>query len=636
MLRDLTLHKGHPSYRKIEQLLQSRYIGSIITNHVSACGLSSSHVPHLIEHKLLNPKDKKIWDEAYKEEYYGLKDLPAWVTITQEQYNNMKHKLKPIPTMAISTIKYDEDGQPKRAKYRIVVLGNLDQNLWSKQDTYAPVMSLIELRLMVTTSIYFKRILKSGDFKQAFCQANLPPDEKYILRPPHGCPETPPNSYWLLKRSLYGLKRSARHWFERATEILQSIGLQPLDNAPCIFKGTIIDNKPPLYLGLYVDDFVYFSECDDVEKKFQSLLQTKTNVDFMGPVTHFLGHKFQWEDYTINNQRHLRVHLSQTAFADHLVDLAQLSNSAKPVTTPYRSGYPVDAIIKPQPSSKEKDSLKQQMRSLVGSLNWLSQGTRPDLATITSMLAKYQNSPTSAHVEAAKYAIRYVKQTKHLGILFDSNYQPNLQSYIKFPLDPLTATTDANWGPQDLSSTPATYQIPLFKSRSISGHIIFLFGPLHWQSKRQSITARSSAEAEIYATDECVRELTYIRKIFTNLGLHEQLLSKPINIFNDNMACVQWSKNRTTRTIRHIQLRDNAVRENIKKKLINIHHIPGAHNIADIFTKEDRDKHHFTSLREKILYPPFKCNHTTYQMSKFIFNSFRIVRLDSLSGYGGC
>ena len=86
------------------------------------------------------------------------------------------------------------------------------------------------------------------------------------------------------------------------------------------------------------------------------------------------------------------------------------------------------------------------MRQLVGSLNWLSQGTRPDLSTITSMLARYQNSPTQKHIDAARYAIRYVKQTRHLGIHFDSNFQSNLQSFVHFPLDPLTATTDANWG----------------------------------------------------------------------------------------------------------------------------------------------------------------------------------------------
>ena len=56
--------------------------------------------------------------------------------------------------MAISTIKHDENGLPKQAKYRIVVLGNSDQHLWSKQDTYAPVMSLIELRLFVTLYLF--------------------------------------------------------------------------------------------------------------------------------------------------------------------------------------------------------------------------------------------------------------------------------------------------------------------------------------------------------------------------------------------------------------------------------------------------------------------------------------------------
>jgi hypothetical protein len=43
--------------------------------------------------------------------------------------------------MAISTIKYDEHNQSKRAKYCIVVLGNLDYHNWSKKSTAAPDMS---------------------------------------------------------------------------------------------------------------------------------------------------------------------------------------------------------------------------------------------------------------------------------------------------------------------------------------------------------------------------------------------------------------------------------------------------------------------------------------------------------------
>ena len=66
--------------------------------------------------------------------------------------------------------------------------------------------------------------------------------------------------------------------------------------------------------------------------------------------------------------------------------------------------------------------------------------------------------------------------------------------------------SDANWGPQDASVTKKSQELPLFVSRLMSAYID-LFGPLHWFSKHQSVTAGSSAEAEIYATDECVKFL---------------------------------------------------------------------------------------------------------------------------------
>lgn len=169
----------------------------------------------------------------------------------------------------------------------------------------------------------------------------------------------------------------------------------------------------------------------------------------------------------------------------------------------------------------------------------------------------------------------------------------------------------------------------------MSGHIIHLHGPLHWQSKRQTITARSSAESEIYATDECVRELEYLRKVMTELNLKETFFQKPTSIYNDNMACVQWCHNRTTRTIRHIQLRDNAVREAVQSKKINVTHIPGKDNIADIFTKEDRDKNHFTSLRDRIVFPPFICNNSTYRVSHLDFTEHKEVHLEIFDATGG-
>ncbi len=108
--------------------------------------------------------------------------------------------------MALATIKYDEHNCPKRAKYRLVVLGNLDPHHWTRESTAAPVMSQMELRLLTALAVHNKRVLKNCDIKQAFVQSVLPPDEVYYLKPPSGCLRSPPGTYWHLLRSLYSLR----------------------------------------------------------------------------------------------------------------------------------------------------------------------------------------------------------------------------------------------------------------------------------------------------------------------------------------------------------------------------------------------------------------------------------------------
>ena len=56
---------------------------------------------------------------------------------------------------------------------------------------------------------------------------------------------------------------------------------------PCVFKFTPAEGKPPLYLGMYVDDFIYFSESDDVEKAFETKFGNAITTTFEGEVSHF-------------------------------------------------------------------------------------------------------------------------------------------------------------------------------------------------------------------------------------------------------------------------------------------------------------------------------------------------------------
>ena len=229
------------------------------------------------------------------------------------------------------------------------------------------------------------------------------------------------------------------------------MNLQQCPNAPCIFHGQIIEGKPPIYVGIYVDDIIYFSPSDEIEKTFEHQLQQQvTSVDFMGQVSHFLGVKFDWKQ----ENDHLSVHLSQEAFTETLLHQFDFHHDAVNIRpTPYRSGLPIDAIPDIVLPLHRRQQIETQLRSLVGSFNWLATATRPDIATVTNMLAQYQHYPSPGHLEAAKYVLRYLKGTKGKGITLSTKSNPTLQSFVKFPIvpDKVTAITDANWGPQDQS-----------------------------------------------------------------------------------------------------------------------------------------------------------------------------------------
>ena len=266
MISNKKLFQGWVNFDKVKAARLVRATSNVlafhvIRHHVSARDLDVMAVPTLSKHHKLTPNDKAIWDDSYAAEYEGLVGMDTWEVITEDEFINLRKttKLTLIPTMAISVIKKDREGRPVRAKYRIVALGNLDTTLWTKADCFAPVLSQFEMRLLVAIAVHFGCIPLSADIAQAFCKAYLPFNEKYIATPPAGCPITPKGSYWKLKKTLYGLKRSPKHWYDKAKQLLvYDLKLTNTPHSPCIFTGTLLPNQPPIYIGLYVDDLIYF------------------------------------------------------------------------------------------------------------------------------------------------------------------------------------------------------------------------------------------------------------------------------------------------------------------------------------------------------------------------------------------
>ena len=142
--------------------------------------------------------------------------------------------------------------------------------------------------------------------------------------------------------------------------------------------------------------------------------------------------------------------------------------------------------------------------------------------------------------------------------------------------------------------------IELFKYRLMSGYLIMRCGgPISWKAVCQERTSRSTCEAEIRATDETVKEILSLRHRCDDMHLPDA--DGPTRLYNDNQGTVDWAKGTSTKGMRHINLKDCAVRSSIQAKKVDLCHIPGIINPSDIFTKEMRDGAHFRTLRDSFM-----------------------------------
>jgi hypothetical protein len=76
----------------------------------------------------------------------------------------------------------------------------------------------------------------------------------------------------------------------------------------------------------------------------------------------------------------------------------------------------------------------------------------------------------------------------------------------------------------------------------------------------------------------------------------------PIPVFNDNRGAVDWSLSFSTKGMRHLNIRENAVREAQHLHEVSVSHISGKRNPADIFTKEFKSDSTFRSFRDLHLF----------------------------------
>ena len=62
-------------------------------------------------------------------------------------------------------------------------------------------------------------------------------------------------------------------------------------------------------------------------------------------------------------------------------------------------------------------------------------------------------------------------------------------------------------------------------------------------------------------------------------------MSAPIDIYNNKQAIVNWAHSMTTKGLRHLQMRKNAVCEAVQTNFLCVNHVSGKLKISGILTK---------------------------------------------------
>ncbi|XP_020249408.1 uncharacterized protein LOC109826799 [Asparagus officinalis] len=135
-----------------------------------------------------------------------------------------------------------------------------------------------------------------------------------------------------------------------------------------------------------------------------------------------------------------------------------------------------------------------------------------------SVVSRYMHDPRKGHMEAVYQILRYLKSALKKELIFRKNDHVSIEGYC-----------DSNW------ASCANNR------RSNSGYYIFVGGNLvSWKSKKQTVVARSTAEAEYRAMILGVAELLYLKSMLVELKLDQEAKMK---LWCDNKSAISIANN---------------------------------------------------------------------------------------------
>ena len=480
------------------------------------------------------------WKAAIDREIKSLSKNNTWTVLKKNDTMNL------VTTKWVFKKKRNEHGVVVRYKARLVARGFTQEYGIDYTETFAPVLKMKTLRMMIALSSTPNRQLVQLDVTTAFLNADVHEDI-YITVPDGVTART--DEVLKLRKALYGLKQAPREWNSTiSSHFTDNLQFERCKKDTCIYVKQS-KTKHTIMIGLFVDDIVIsYDKQDEVEvARMKIAMMKKFEMSDMGVMKHILGLRITYrDDCTYVDQ--------QTYINDKITHFQQ--NNSTPTSTPG------DANVALDDGAAAADT--HEYRSLVGSLIYASTETRPDITHATNIISRYMTKPTINHLRAARKIFRYLNGCNNLALRFSNNDLTNSVN--------ITAYCDADWG-GDKSDRKST-----------TGYCVFVNDNLiSWCTKKQQTVALSTAEAELMAMVEVAKEVEWLIQMLKEMKYN---VNTPATIYSDNQSAVKIAHNDIDHDrTKHIDIKYYYIRELITNGSVAVTWVSTDRQTADIFTK---------------------------------------------------
>ena len=384
----------------------------------SNCSFDISKAPSSYSEAIAR-SDASVWHVAMDREKSSLKEMGAFEEV------DLPKGERTIGLKWVFAHKTDSEGMIiwGKEKARLVAQG-FNQRPGQYDETYAPVMKLSSVRILLTWAAVRDYEVFQFDCKTAFLHAKI--RHPIYSRQIPGYPILNSNKALHILVALYGLRQSVFEFYTLFSSLLLSLGMRLCDVDHGVFIGQW--TSPPdlsislptdgsplvLYVPLHVDDGLAITNSLPLYAWFLATLAKRLLIVDLGQCSKFLS------IVILRDCPNRQIWLSSHLYVSELLEEWNLS-SCKPAPTPLPSHV---ADVHPAPPNSLPDisdvDLTPKYQRIVGCLLYLAVSTRPDIAYSAMWLGQFNAKPSHMHFLVAKHVLRYLSGTRQLALSLGS------------------------------------------------------------------------------------------------------------------------------------------------------------------------------------------------------------------------